>query len=223
MELVGVSLAQAAVVFNAEQIRPEHGFHPKALIEAVAKRYNFMNVYGPLLGNARPNQSGHIFESGVFPWRGQALAIAEFGVFDDGVMISMYHTDDCKRFLGDITGWLEDEHEFRKSPFGPEIFYRSELVIRFAKSLDGVFSSFDAISNAISQGFREQFPQSAFPEVIRLDFGVDPARGHTPRPSAFTIERRIRIPFNENCYASGAAMETDSHLRVLQEIEDSIS
>ena len=89
--------------------------------------------------------------------------------------------------------------------------YRSELIVYADRTLAGVCNKFDRFGSNLSEAL--QSPQ----ELSAIYFGS------SSKTAAFTFERRVNEPFEDNKFFSSATTKTDTHLTLLKQLADTIS
>ncbi len=96
--------------------------------------------------------------------------------------------------------------------------YLSELYVQTKKSLNSLNPKLSAFAKHLTSLIvgHEHHP-IAF-ETSGLSFWTDPGIGSPP--GSFRFERVIDVPFNTNRYYSSAPLQTDAHLKMLEELEN---
>jgi hypothetical protein len=91
--------------------------------------------------------------------------------------------------------------------------YASELYIKMGQLINGIHPELPQFMSRIAS-FLSNNP---IPFRMGINFSSDPEIGGTPL--IFRLEPAAAFPFSENRYYSHAPLQTDVHLRLLEEFE----
>lgn len=155
---------------------------------------------------------------------GSIANIAEFIVFNDGIVAVSMSTDDAEAFLQDIYAFLVSEFAFREFTSGVKKINLSSVVVDFETSLNGFIRARNTDSDLIGRHLNS-IDDTDFPvELARVDFllNKDP-EFRPPNVPRLTIEKRANTQFSQHRYFSSAPIHTASHLEILERIESGLT
>lgn len=184
------------------------------MIEALRDEFLFADV-----PDSAEKQSGLIFGQGEF----EGIALDSMTIHDDGLVLrSRASTDFLERAYNHLI-------EVSRSRFDYEVvrthkidrFYKSSLVVESDRNLLSPLKGLEALTRAVQNALSTDTGISA--DYLANGFSVA-ADAHKLiiKPSPFRIERRVGVDFDFGHYASESPLKTDSHLAVLQLIEDEL-
>jgi hypothetical protein len=199
-----------------EEIRPFSGIYLPGLIAAIAERYGFAVV--PNLADAA--QQGAKFREGRFTMDDSFIAIKELGVYNDGIIVAAWNTDDADAIIDDVMNWTSETLKLREPILRPNRRYVSSLVVEFDISLDRAFAMFAEFirtyGEVLKRAYDWEFPVAA----ARIAFSADRTLMPPHTSADLVIERRAGVPFSENRYFSSVPLRTRAHLELLKTFED---
>lgn len=211
MNLLAVGLARSIWLFQIADWNT-HGRAMHPVFFSLIEQYKFLKV--PKL-NEIDWQKGIKFEDGTFKNEaGDELTIT-LTVYPDGVIAdTRSSTQDSDDFLNQALSLISGSFNYPEyQTVLRKKIYSSELYIKIRQTLShihpDIMQFMDRISssaNSDSQPFR-----------MGISFSSDPAIGGTPL--AFRLEPAAGFPFSEDRYYSAAPLQTDAHLRLLEEFE----
>ncbi|MEW6127987.1 MAG: hypothetical protein AB1757_13185 [Acidobacteriota bacterium] len=225
MELVSVVIARAVWFVNARDINPRglnlwHTFLP-----TLTEKYKFIQ-YPKEMSLDLQREAGDRFVGGTYKNTQGANILINFTSFDDGMVAeTRSSTQDSEAFLEEISQWIG---EFGLV-FRPEMVrrkgYVSELIVKSEYRLNALnpkLEKFAARLSKLTSGERlSSLPSESFTfETSGLVFTAD---GLGLKPSPFRFERENDTLFSENKYYSQAPLQTDTHLELLNELEQILS
>lgn len=129
-------------------------------------------------------------------------------------------TKDCDDFLNEILTRLSEE---LKLPHYKDVVtrrsYISQLHIKTDKSLQSINHTLKEIAAYLTENISDM--GLVHYEVGGIHFW--PEQSVVPKPAVFIFERILNVPFSENNYYSGAPLQTDKHLELLDKLEKILS
>lgn len=164
-------------------------------------------------------KNGLPFGMGRFESNGQAFAVTDFMVFNDGIVAVAEKTEWAELFLEDITRWVTAEFGFREPVSGIRKAYGSTLVVDFDTQLSSLFASYSAIATLISSHTVKIAANGQPMQFSRMDFEVDNTNRSQLAVPKFILERRAGVKFAQERFFSVAPMHTADHVKVLAQIE----
>lgn len=217
MKLISTEFGQSFQPYLLEELRPLNGgLHLPSLIAAVAERYKFMSI--PNMNEAI--QQGAKFSEGFILASGQIVAIRQLGIYNDGVIVVAWNTDESDMILEDVMAWATQAFMLRQPITRPRRIYTSSVVVEFDMPIERAFhaiSQFIKIYEAeLKLAYDWEFPI----ELTRVTFGADSTKLPQHRTADFLIERRAGRPFSECRYFSSVPLRTSTHLDLLARLEN---
>lgn len=215
MKLISTEFGQSFQQYRMEELRPFSGIYLPGLIAAIAERYSFGAV--PSLNDAV--QQGARFREGRFAVGNTLIAIKELGVYNDGILVAAWNTDDADAIVDDITSWSLQTLKLREPIFTPVRRHVSSLVVEFDFTIDRAFTVFAELITEYQEVLKRTYDWEFPVQGLRIAFAAD----HTMMPqhtsADFLIERRAGVPFSENRYFSSVPLGTRTHLELLKTFE----
>ena len=207
MDLIGIE--NSRIVFLTQVYRPSGQLYLPDAIAMVAERYSFLKV--PTAEQPLP----YTFGIGKF----QNSQITDLSFYNDGLIVSSASdTDLLDSFLEDLLSWAAKEFGIvdRQTP---EKYYESTLIVKSRADLAVSLRPQNDLTKDLSAA-----SQSAgiklIPKFSGFLFDFDQADVKAKRkPSRFTVDRRLGIPFSQNVFYSTAPFRTKDHLRLLGSLE----
>lgn len=223
MRLLSIKQARSIWLIYLIEINPR-GLNLSPLIKPMIERYKFQ------IFPTKPEEFGFgkeireiKFIGGSFQKDQQHNIGFDLTIYIDGLMVdTRSSTDDSDTIINELLNWVSTEVDL--VPYQDVLrakLYLSELYVQTNKSLNSLNPKLTGLAkhlNSLIVG-HEHHP-IAF-ETSGLSFWTDPAIGNPPGP--FRFERVIDAPFNTNRYYSAAPLQTDAHLKMLEELEKMLS
>jgi hypothetical protein len=129
-------------------------------------------------------------------------------------------TDDADFFLDDLMAWAKKRYPSIDFATTSSNFYHSQLEVVFDKPLSNAFKQTQKLGQTITKLLRRSgYERCADFEVAGFSMHIDNSKGLVPVLPAFSIERRVGAPYEENKYFSQAPLGTKDHESVLEELE----
>lgn len=216
MRVASVQLARAMLWLEPGDLNPR-GITLLPLVKALVSRYDFHKVPEKL--EEFDEAKGITFAMG----RSGEIAIDQLVIYTYGILLdTRTSTEKSKQLLEDVLEWVSKEHGLT---FEPQMarrwqytsnvtFYSDVMPLAFPKSLLELSGK---ISHAVGELMHERL---AYEPVI-ITFDYDQLTRKHPLGS-FTIQRRDNTPFSEGKYFSAAPLPTETHIKLLEEFEQSL-
>lgn len=216
MKLLSVVQARSVWIGQTGDLNPLGRSNPDMPTQ-LKQRYGFQIAPENFWLSLKQQQMA-VFEHGTFTNKaGQRLQVSL--VLGNGYAAAdtRSSTTDCDEFLEDLFTWMTEVNGLANYK---EIFktktYISNLQISLKKPLDTInpkLAKFMANFSKLIVGLgHHNF------ETAAIQFWPDTTMN--PRPSPFRIERQEGTKPSENRFFSGAPLDTQAHLRLLEEFEE---
>jgi len=219
MNIVSLESGRTTWLFPVEEILPLGGADGPTIIAAISSKYKFTH---PPASPTREDidKNGLKFAGGQIVHKGKIANIAEFIVFNDGIVSVSTSTESAEAFLQDIYVFLVSEFAFREIISNVKKANLSTVVVDFDTSLNELVQRHNAEIDLIGKHLNS-IDNTNFPvELARVDFVLnrDPEfrPPHIPR---LTIEKRANTLFSQHRYYSVGPIHTAKHLEILERIE----
>lgn len=221
MRLIAHESSRVTILFPFEEVVPIGGADGKAIVAAIAHKYEFLHLPDLSVGRDELNKNGLVFESGAFDHLGDRSNIHSLKVYNDGVNIDALTTEAAEAFWNELLNTIRTEYGFREFVSHPRKYFWSQVVVEFDNRLSNLLSSYEKIvskiRSAVAPTYGENISNCWF---ARLDLRWDSTDRKNPDPAPrFTIERRNGVPFDQERYFCGAPMQTKEHISILEMIE----
>jgi hypothetical protein len=219
MNIVSLESGRTTWLFPVEEILPLGGADGPKIIAAISAKYKFTH---PPANPTREDvdKNGLKFAGGQMAHEGKIVNVAEFVVFNDGIVSISTSTENAEAFLQEIYAFLVSEFAFREITSDVKKVHQSTVVVDFDTSLNdfvhGRNAEIDLIGKHLNSIDNTDFPVA----VARIDFVLnkDP-EFRPPNIPRLTIEKRAHTQFSQHRYFSTAPIHTAKHLEVLERIE----
>jgi hypothetical protein len=224
MKLVGTLQGVCIIKFSLEEVSPLSGVQiPKvqSLIQTTykAKPMAAITLKPPTAGEFQPVNFG----GGQFTDGDNSYAVPQIMIAANGLMVTAQNTEVSGKIMDHLAGLLDSDLDFRLKDADVKRFYVSALVVKFERN----FEDYIAPLRAIREIVQSAMGRADGVAVKRLSLGPSGDAGpfvtiDSIEVSDFIIERRAGSPFSDNRYFTIAPVTTESHLEMLQRIEDAI-
>ena len=216
MKLISTEFGQSFQQYRLEEIRPISGIYLPGLIAAITERYGFGVV--PSLAEAA--QQGAKFREGRLIVDAHLIAIKELGIYNDGIVVAAWNTDDADTVIDDVNNWELQTLTLREPIFKPVRRHFSSLVVEFDFSMNRAFTMFGEFIRTYEEVLKRTYAWEFPVEPSRLTFTADLTKMPLHTSADFVIERRTGgVPFSENRYFSSVPLQTRAHLELLASFE----
>jgi hypothetical protein len=145
-------------------------------------------------------------------------------IFGGGFVVeTRSSTDDSEAFLQDMFAWAKEQFGIR---YGPETIarkgYVNQVVFHSDVPILGQLSgSLSSLAKKVGQAVGAREKQPIDYELTQIWIHYDQTTRKAPL-AAFTIQRRIEVPFAENKYFSEAPLPTKQHIEFLEALENDV-
>jgi hypothetical protein len=214
MELVTIEETR---VFNLTPLHRPTGqlYLPEAIAKAIAK-YGFLKVP---TREEMANVTDHVaFGMGKF----DDTQIQELRIYGDGIVAeARSNSRILDAFIEEFMEWLEAELKIVPTVTPkPERYYESTIVVRSKKNLataiDIPSQIMEALNDHLEKMSYKARPYQPVGFLLDCDFTVP---GGRRKPSRFSVDRRLGVPFEDNVFFSQAPLPTDDHFALLELVE----
>lgn len=224
MKLIGTELGRYGLFFSAEEVRPLQGVPPQLSTKAIRERYGFEYAPNFSLPWEEVQKEGFKFKLGKFSREGKDALISELGIYNDGIVVNAFTTEDAEAFCNDLLDWGKKTFGFRDFLNPPRHIYASQITVQFAASVDHLIRSFDEIThlfgNILAKAYKLNFPLELQAVAFDYDHLIVPPTYDLVR---FIIERRINTKYEEGVFWCQAPLPTSIHIEALETFEKLIS
>ncbi len=157
------------------------------------------------------------FKHGVF----EDTAIDSFEIYGDGIVISSSSpTDFIDRFFYDICEWMEDDLGLTMiKTRSVDRLYESNLLIESEKDILKPLETMSKIADLIQVNLKEISNIDVEYQPYGFSFAPDLAKIPNPKPSRFSVERKLESEYSMNQYFTSAPLKTKQHMAILNELE----
>jgi hypothetical protein len=209
---------------------PSGAIYLPEAVKAMQERYGFLQVpktleeYNPTQGITFSHGKFKIPKTPKIKDFPEEIVIDKFQIFTDGILLqTRAHTGPADLFLDDLLQWAMQRFQLTylsEPPF--KRTYLSQLVVTLNVDLDQYVRNTSPLSKKIHQSL-ESYGQNApmyEPSTFSIHYDLTQSQLF-PAPIAFTIERKLQMPYKTMTYFSGAPLTTADHIAVLQLVEKS--
>ncbi len=231
MKLVSIILGEAVRLFQARN--PIGGTYLPDLVDGFKERYGFLEA--PTSLQEFDPSKGITFRHGKFKIGERILpdgriyeeiVIDSFQIFSDGFVVgTQSFAEDADLFLNDVIGWAFKAFGSTIIEGSPiQYAYNSHIEVSFLKSLTPLFDKISTLNKRVTSALTSYgsiTPPSY--QIAGFSLHCDLTNMAPPRPGAFTFERRAQEPYSSNLYFSSAPLKTEDHLKLLEELEKTLS
>jgi hypothetical protein len=217
MKLISVISARVVVITNTSDLNRNGTRTFPNLTEVITNEYDF----DPQPDDAPDTpsdsaQPGIKFKNGQFDVDGQSYRVG-LEIYDDGIVAeTAVSTQVTEKFLKDVTDWANTNFGLQFDPaLVVRTIYNSELSVQFDTPVATAFAPL--------QKFAEYL--TGLPGLGNLPLSLSTLAFGTPsgvggQPLSVSIERRSNTPVSANIFYCRAPLDTDTHLKALQEFDN---
>lgn len=217
MQLSAVTLARLFAFIEPVDLNPRGRVHYPDLASALVERYKFLKF--PQKAEDFDEAKGIMFGGGKFG----EIGTINIQVFSYGIVVdTASSTDDSEKLLEDALSWgakalglTYKPGTVKRKAFVSQLTFHSDV------DLKNLHPALSKLSQRLTARVPQFFGQSVAYMPTAFSVGYD-ATSVKSGPAAFTIERRVEIPFSENKYFSTAPLPTPEHITFLTEFEADI-
>lgn len=209
MKLLSVALARTVWFFDTNELNPGGRDFFTHLFPSLLEDYKFKTYPKP----SDDFTQGMKFTNGEFVKKDGTVLVVNATIFSDGISADTYSsTKDSEGFL-DIAlsrlselGFAYDPDMVRRKA------YLSQLNVKCAGALHSLNPGLIEFARRLSiatggTGF----------DVAALELWPD--QTHTTKPANFSFQRKLGEPLNSDRYWSQAALSTEKHVELLEQLE----
>jgi len=215
MQLSAVALARFIVFIEIAELDPRGRLHFPELSESLVKQFGFQKY--PQKFEEFDLQKGIEFAQGKWA-RG---SVEKLTIFGGGLAVeTRSSTDDSESFLHEFLSWAATKFGIQYRPeMIKHVAYVSQVVFHVEAPILALLSNPVAkLSQRVSNSIEKVLKEKIHYEPTALWIGMDQLTRKMV-PAAFSIQRRIDVPFSENKYFSEAPLPAEVHLTLLGEFE----
>ncbi|HYL36805.1 MAG TPA: hypothetical protein VEV17_12900 [Bryobacteraceae bacterium] len=217
MKLLSIITARSLWFFDVQDLNPRGKDLTEDLIDWIKEGYNFTGAPdASTVATELSAGKGLAFTGGSFQAREEFFVPVNFTMFSDGFL------GETKSSTHDSDAFLEDLLTSASKEFGlsyePSMILRknyvSEMIVRPDRTLAGLNPKLKEFSNRL----KSLTPNAPDFEVAGLSLWTSPPVAGS-RPFIFSFERQANKPFQERRYYSQAPVQTEDHIKLLEEFE----
>jgi hypothetical protein len=220
MNLRSVKLARSIWLVNYFDLNP-HGISLFPHLSKIGQKYMFQVV--PTKPDELDLTKGVLFRAGTFQNENRSIAF-DLTVYNDGLVVdTRSSTNDSDLIIDEYLTWLSTEMGL--APYKGILkskLYLSELWVQTDKALNSLNPKLDSFAKRLTTSIVGRSHQPLAFEASGIIFWTDPTVMVNP-PGPFRFEREENAPFGEHRYYSSAPLQTDVHLKLLEELENILS
>ncbi|MEW6215977.1 MAG: hypothetical protein AB1478_12375 [Nitrospirota bacterium] len=222
MKLLSIKQARSIWLIYLIELNPR-GLNLYTLIKPIIEKYKFQ-IY------PRPEELGFgkeireiKFGGGNFQKDPKHNIAFDLTIHNDGLIVdTRSSTQDSDNILKEFLTWISAEIDL--VPYNEVLrsqLYLSELYVHTEKSLNSLNPKLADFATRLNSLMIGQHDQPIALETSSISFWNDSTKGSPV--GSFRFERVIDVPFSTNRYYSVASLQTDAHLKMLDELEDILS
>jgi len=210
-------LARVLAFFDAADLNPEGKVSFPNIVPFIVRRFSFIGF--PSKPEDFDTSKGIAFKGGYF----EGQAIEEFTLYGDGIKLDLTSsTEQAQALALNTLEWLKNEFGVN---FSRQMIRRwgflSQLTFSSDIDLNGIHPTLGVLSDAISTQVNARTGIDLQYKAVGITLSFDRVGGEIPIAN-FVIERRAKTPFSEGRYYSQAPLETQAHIKLLEEFEDGL-
>ncbi|MCX5888216.1 MAG: hypothetical protein NTY36_02035 [Deltaproteobacteria bacterium] len=219
MKLLSVTLARSLWFGRTQDFNPRGVNLYPIITPLLVESYKFVTV--PSAQEALDDSKGTTYASGEFINKDGVPVVVSLTIFPDALVAdTRSSTKDSDDFLEEILTRFSAE---LKLPHYKDIItrksYVSGLHVKTNKSLQSLNPALNEIAKYLTHNVSDE--GTIYFEVGGIHFW--PEQSTVPKPASFIFERILNVPFSEESYYSGAPLQTDNHLELLDKLERILS
>lgn len=216
MELAAIHLARAMAFIEPIDLNPKGKVFYPDLVKLIVNRYKFEKFPQKLEDFNESN--GIVFEAG----KTNDCVVEKLIIYAYGILIdTRVSTQKSKEILEDALKWASNETGLSYRPID-RWQYASQITFYSDFALTRIHPAVQRLAEEISKNVSEMVHETLKYELNV--FAVDHDQLERKHPiGRFSIQRRENTPFFENKYFSDAPLQTDIHIKLLEQFEAGIS
>jgi hypothetical protein len=214
VKVLSIALARSIALFDVGELNPAGKASVHNLIPMIADRFAFKFV--PTKPEDFQDKDGLEFKAGYF----DGQLIANMTLYNDGIKVDLHSsTEEAQILLRGTLEWLGREAGLNFSEkmlsrwaFLSQITYHSDV------DIDVVNPALRSVGEEVSHLVNERTRLATHFRINQIFLNFD--RTYHDAPLApFSIERRAKTPYEEGKYFSAAPLQTQDHIRILEQFE----
>jgi hypothetical protein len=231
MKLISTHSANVVLRIPMDDVKPLGPFSPQSVLNAITNKYGLTGgpavpqlQLGPGTAEVVPRV---VLVNGTANFDGRAVGIQQIQISPDftTLVVSVGNTDDGDLIADEILAMLDADFSFRGAKQQALRNYGSSVVVQFDRGLETYIDALTKIQDLATKVIGESLNLSQPLKIERLTFAFDPTQLPAVKGpvGGLLIERRVGQSYAENRYFSGAPVRTKDHVKLLEDIERSIS
>jgi hypothetical protein len=215
MELAAILLAKTLAFVESADMNPHGSVFFPDLVKALVARYNFQTI--PKTREETEKGKGTTFALGRF---GNTV-IEELTFFPFGITLSTrVSTTESRRLLDDAFLW--GQKEFGLIVKNARWQYESQVTFHSKVPLTSMNPAAQIIAEVLARNAKAVTGDELKYELTAVQWEFDQLKRKYSL-GRFSIQRRDNTPFSDNKYFSDAPLETEVHLKALEEFEAAVA
>ena len=212
MQLSAILLSRAIAFFDVADTNQGGGLFFPDVIKGMIQRFNFQKY--PRTMDEWSDSNGAVFTHG----KSGEIVVDNFTIFRDGMQVDTHsNTSDSRQILEQTLVWAKEDLQISSVPPLNRWAYLSGVTF-FSNGRLLSTPPLDKLAERTSGALSEILGESIVYQPMTQTVGHDPLTRKHGR-AAFTIQRRLEVPFADNKYFSEAPLPTDLHLELLEQFE----
>ena len=212
MKLLSVPLARIVWSFDVSEINPRGKNIFSDLVPTLIEAYGFKKY--PEEGG--DFSKGMVFGLGTFTNHNNDEVQVGLTVWSDGIAADTYsNTNDSDEFMEGLIEILPQEGYVFERVMIQRKAYNSHVIVRCEKHLSSLNPRLDEFSKKLSAAIN--------PRLMFEPAGIEFWPNQEAKVANFSFQRKTGADFSDNRYWSQAALRTDKHLELLQDLENILS
>jgi hypothetical protein len=208
-----------------DDVVPATGAPQQKVIELIGSAFHFTILPQVQIGAPVGTDQPLLFQSGFLAKDGRTYAILQIASVMNADIVTAIDTSAADLILDDYIDLLDREMGFRFASAKKHRTYVSNIVIQFENGLDTLKGI-----HKIEKLLNLRLPKRKEPyNIKRLSFGygvpiaVPTLALDISENVDFALERRAGHPYSENRYFCTAPLSTTEHIKIMEELEASLS
>jgi hypothetical protein len=221
MKLIHVKQARSVWLFDISDLNPKGEDFAEELVNWIRDSYSFVVTpdFRDVVAKAGAgNAVGLIFKNGRFQTaEGSFIEITSLAIHNDGIVVdTTSSTQEANRFIADLLSNAAKEFGLA---YDPQVvrkrLYVSTLIVKSEMALSAIHPGLAEFAERISANLRNG-PAPSF-QLAGLAFWTEPNDSGVHK--TFTLMPQAGKSFSEHRYYSEAPLQTEDHLRLLEDLE----
>ncbi len=221
MKKIHVKQARSVWLFDISDLNPKGKDFTEELVAWIRDRYSFVTIpdlKDVLAKSGTDKAIGLIFQRGRFQTAdGSFSEIVSLAIHNDGIVIeTTSSTQEADRIAADLLSATAKQFGLAYEPdMVRKRLYVSTVIVKSEMALDAVHPGLTAFADRISAALGNG-PSPSF-RLAGLAFWTEPNDNGVHK--TFTVVPQAGKPLSEHRYYSEAPLQTEDHLRLLEDLE----